>query len=404
MALCFRRETPLQWALAPSLLVWATAIRLTNGLALAAVCLVVALQLRHSPRLLLATAAIVTLNGIVAALPLLAYPGESFFHIVTAQLGRTERFQMADYPFSTRFWFFVDPHTTFQPLLALAVVPLFALVGKWRRGWRPVGPSLDDPASVIAALWILALLTYAPHVLFRIGFFSYFVAASVLLTLAVAISIPILARGSRRRTAAFSALVAVCWLGAAWLGNEHLRKWTLPARSSIDRFTDLRSTLRGLSPERCTMLTFETQIALETGCDVLPGLEYSSFSFFPDLPDDEAAKHGVLNRDSIERSLERGQPEFVLLTDDAVEKIERRLANADAPVRTLAGERRRLREQKRAARKNQANPPILGAMRGRYALIAEERIPVGPVHQFWTTVYVYARADLLAGTGGAARD
>jgi hypothetical protein len=81
IALCLRKHSALQWALAPSLLVWATTIRVTNGVALAAVCLLVVFQLRHAPRKLLATGGIVALNGIVSGLPMLAFPRESIFHI-----------------------------------------------------------------------------------------------------------------------------------------------------------------------------------------------------------------------------------------------------------------------------------------------------------------------------------
>jgi hypothetical protein len=255
---------------------------------------------------------------------------------------------------------------------------------------------------VIAALLILAVLTYAPHVLFRIGFFSYFVTASVLLTLAIAIAIPILAKRSRARATALVVIVAACWLGAALAGNRHIERWTFRGQPAVHRFAELRSTVQRLSPGTCTMLTFETHIAVETGCDVLPGLEYSFFSYFPDLPNDEAARLGVLNRAAILESLEAGRPEFVLLTTEAVEKIENRPPPATGTTRTLAGEQRRLREEKRASRKKQVKQkrPMLDVMRGRYELLAQEKLPVGPVHKWWTTVYVYARSDLIAPTAG----
>jgi len=395
MALCFRKESALQWALAPSLLVWATSIRLTNALALLAVCGFVAWRLRHSRHTLFAAFGVVALNGVIAAAPLIAFPLESWFHIVAAQLGRTERFHMGDYPFSTRFWFFVNPHTSFQPLLALGLLPIAWLLLERARGWRLRDPDVDDPRSVVATLLLLGALTYLPHVLFRIGFFSYFVNASVLLTLAVAIAVPQLAGASRLRTAALATLLGAAWVGGAVAANHHLERWTLRTAPTIGLLDDMTGAIRRAAPGGCSMLTFETYIAVESGCDVLPGLEYSFFSFFPDLPSEDARAHGVLNRAALIEHLERGRPDFVALTADAVEKILNPPPEPTGRTRTLAGERRRLRAEKQAEKAKASTPPVLDAMRGRYVPLLRERVPVGPVHNFWTTVTVYARTELV---------
>jgi len=403
MALCFRKESALQWALAPSLLVWATSIRLTNVLALAAVCAFVAWQLRRDRHTLVAALGVVALNGVVAAAPLLAFPAEGWFHVVESQLGRTERFHMGDYPFTLRFWFFVTPHTSFQPLLALVLLPVAWLALARARGWRLRAPDVDDPPSVVATLLAVGLLTYLPHVLFRIGFFSYFVNAAVLWTLAIAIAIPSLARGSRLRAGVLAAVVGSAVVGGAVSADRHLERWTLRSERTVDRLDPIARTVRRLAPEACSMLTFESHIAVESGCDLVPGLEYSHFSYFPDLSDEEARAHHVLNRAALLDHLERGQPDFVVLGSGAVEKILNPPPEPTGRTRTLAEERARVRAEKRAPRREPEPIPVLDAMRARYVRLGQERVPIGPVHEWWTTVYLYARADLVESARARGR-
>jgi len=108
IAFCFRARSTLHRAAAPVLLVWASAFRPTYAIPLLAVSLWIGLELRRSPRALLAAFAIVGANGLVAALPMLADPAESVFHIVVAQAGRAERLGWHDFPVWARFWFFRD--------------------------------------------------------------------------------------------------------------------------------------------------------------------------------------------------------------------------------------------------------------------------------------------------------
>jgi hypothetical protein len=63
----------------------------------------------------------------------------------------------------------------------------------------------------------------------------------------------------------------------------------------------------------CTMLTLETELAVEAGCRVFPGLEYSFFSYFADLPTDQARRHGVTNLSLLRDRVARLQPELIVL-------------------------------------------------------------------------------------------
>ncbi|MBW2422258.1 MAG: hypothetical protein JRH19_27245 [Deltaproteobacteria bacterium] len=147
------------------------------------------------------------------------------------------------------------------------------------------------------------------------------------------------------------------------------------------------------------MMTFETHIAVETGCDVMPGLEYSFFSFFPEMPDAEAEVHGVLTRSLLIDRIERDRPEFVALTSRAVEQITQRAEDRSGETRTLRGERKRvereLRARARSGRHGRGGVRMLDVMDGRYELLGELTLPVGPIHEFWTRVSVYVRSDLL---------
>ncbi len=364
-----RKGSALRWALAPCLLVWATSFRLTYAIPLAVVCLLIALELRHEPRTLLRAAALVAVNGVVAALPMLAYPEESFFHVFVAQASRAERLQWSHMPFSARFWFFARPESGFWAIGMASVVPVALVVGRWRRGWRPRLSRSDDPATTLLVLFAMAGLTYLPLLFFKVGFFQYFVNASLLLTAAIAIAVPIVARESPRRRAWVIGAVSAAWVFAAITSLRTIDTWVDPKRPTIGRLAALRGELQRLTPGGCTMMTFETHLAVETGCHVMRGLEYSYFSFFPDLPPAEARARGVLNRRMLLDRLGRDLPEYVALTPRAVEQI----TGTTSP-------------------KHQ--PPVLGVMRGHYRHLTTVIVPVGPIYTFWNKVHIYARSDL----------
>lgn len=369
IALFQRRDSALAYALAPVLLVWATAFRLTTVVPLAAVCLFVAWELRRSPRTLLAVAGIVLANGLLAAAPMWLFPKESFFHVVAAQANRAQRLGWTEVPFLERFRFFLAPETGLPSLLVMTLLPAAVIVSRWRDGWRPGLGGIREPAAILAVLLAMALLSYAPQALFRQGFSHYFANASLLLVLALAIAAPLAARGSPRRGAVVWSVVAVAWLFAAVQGARHLESWVELDGVTVTRLSELRDTVKRLAPGGCTMLTFETHLAVETGCAVTPGLEYSYFSFFPALPTEQARAHGVLNSVLLTEELKRDRPEFVALTWTAVDRI--------------TGKKRR-----------KTRTPMLPGMRGHYLLVARLHVPVGPYYVFWNDVFVYARSDL----------
>jgi hypothetical protein len=368
----YRSGSALRWALAPSLLVWATTFRLTYAFSLAAVCLLIAYELRGSRRLLLMTTAIVVANGIIAAWPMLAFPAESYFHILVSQLTRAGRLGWEDAPLWMRFWFFGQPGANFAEILLVSCLPGFLVISSWRRGWRPQLSNRDDPRTVLLCLFGMALITYLPLLMFKVGFISYFVNTSLLLTLAIGIGVPIAARLSERRIWIWT-FVGLVWMVALSVGIYKIEHWVQPGSVTITQFAPIRDRVQRLAPNGCTMMTFETQLAAEIGCDVTPGLEYSHFSFFRELSNSDARAHGVLNQQLLVADLSRDPPEFVALTWSALEKITGVKQDKDEP---------------------EGRRPILNAMRGRYRFLTKVGIPVGPSHVFGTQIYIYARNDL----------
>jgi hypothetical protein len=367
-----RGDSAWRRALSPSLLVWATAVRLTYAVPLLALCALVAWELRRAPRRLLAVGAILGVQGLVASAPLWAFPEQSFFHVVSSQLGRDERLGWSDFSLGARFWYFARWDAGFQPLLIASALPALLLVRRWRAGWRPrLSRSGEDPVLAVALSCAGAALVFAPLLVFRMGFFQYFVHASLLLTTAIAIAAPALARGGRSRAVATWGLVGLCGVASAALGLAHLETW-LDTRAPVPgRLAPLRARVERLAPQGCTMLTFETHVAVEIGCDVPSGLEYSYFSFFPRLDPERARAHGVLDRQLLAQRLREDPPELVALTRSGVRRMTGRPAPPD-------------------------RPPRHPAMGRRYRLLETLELPVGPIHTFWEEVFVYLRRDLAA--------
>lgn len=368
-----RRGSALRWALAPALLVWATAFRLTYGLPLLVTCALTAHELRRSPRLLAWVAVLVLANGLLAAWPLLVAPDQSLFHVVTSQLDRAERLGWSHLPFSARFWFFAMSDRGFWPILLASGLPVLYVALRWREGFRPRGLRGEDPALAVLALFGMAVGSFAPTLLFRSGFFQYFVNASLLLVTAVAIALPLLVRRGGQVRRASVAVASCAGIAGAWLAIAHVDTFLDPGEPTVWRLRGLRERVAEIAPAGCTMLTFETQLAVELGCHVTRGLEYSYFSFFRELPDAEARERGVLNRQLLLRELRTTPPEFVALSREDVERITGKKAPA-------------------------GRPPRLPGMSGRYVPMARLELPVLVLLTSHAELYVYARADLGPGT------
>lgn len=313
-------------ALAPSLFLWAVGARLTEGLSLLLVLAWVAWRLRATPARLARVAAIVGVQALFLFAPMLAAPRDALFHVFTAQLGRGERGigggsgsgaagGALEAAFA-KFAVLLSPETSFFPIVPLAVAVAGSVLWRWRSGWRPdTHRPLGEPLSTQAVLLVLALASVAPHLMLRAGFLTYFVTASALLTPAIAIAAvhttKQLAPG-RGRTLVRGGVSILFALALVALPMH----WGAWAGSGPSSFTHLRSVareLRARAGPSCTILTMETTLAYEAGCRVVPGLEYSFFSYFAGMPSAEAAERGVLNTARLRRHLREAPPDLIAL-------------------------------------------------------------------------------------------
>jgi hypothetical protein len=318
LALTLPRRGVLGWALSPSLMLWATAARLTNALAFLAIAGWVAVRLRDQPRRLAGVAALVAGQALVLFAPVLMAPGDAVFHILTAQLGRGERGGPRDSSFgqelAAKFGVLNTPETSFVVVGVLTALVLVLLIAKASRGWRPdFTEPLGDPGTAQLTLILLALLVYLPHLLLNRGFLTYFVTSSVLLVPAVAIGIAERAREPGRGRVPALAVAAMATAVGAVQTPLHWGAWIGRGEASFRHFREVGAELRQLAGPDCTAVTVETALAFEAGCRLLPGLEYSFFSYFPDLGDDEAEARGVLNRSRLVSRIREIRPALIVL-------------------------------------------------------------------------------------------
>lgn len=318
LALGLPRRGVLGWALSPSLMLWATGARLTNAFAFLAIAGWVALRLRDQPKRLAGVMAVVAAQALVVFAPILAAPGPAVFHILTAQLGRGERGRARETSFgedlTAKFSIFAEPETSFFVIGALTGLLLIFGAVKVRRGWRPdFAEPLGDAGTAQLTLLVLALLVFLPHLLLNRGFLTYFVTSSVLLMPAVGIGVAALARETSRGRLPGLAVVVVLLVAGAAAVPAHWRAWIGRGPASFSHFRQVGAELRTIAGSDCTIVTMETALAVETGCRVLPGLEYSLFSYFPRLGNEAAERRGVLNRARLVSRIREQRPELIVL-------------------------------------------------------------------------------------------
>ena len=310
-ALALPRRSVWSWSLAPSLMLWSSGMRLTNFPVFAAVSVWTAWQLRAQPARLLRVAGLVAAQALVIGLPILSAPGAAYFHLVAAQATRDERLVYVDRAppppldlLGSRIGDYLGQAQNASALLALTA--LLAVGWAWRaRAWRPdPAAPMGDPATAQLCLAALGALAFAPHLALG-AFHEYLIPLWTLLAPAVGIGVAT-ELGRWRQSRVIRGAVAAALLGIA--GANAARSvdvWIGSGRESFASFRRVAEELGKLGGPRCTMLTFETELAVEAGCSVVPGLEYSFFSYFADLPTEEARRLGVANLAAASRARPR---------------------------------------------------------------------------------------------------
>ena len=202
--------------------------------------------------------------------------------------------------------------------------PFFALgsVSRLARGYAALGMVLFGvlmtrrpapaeprlPAEQSAMQWMLGL-SFASVFLLQLSapfpYDDYQVPVMGLLTVLIA------SWYCRRGGAAWFAVLAACLVSFA---SPQLQEWTTfaPDRfwsqkkgmSELAKLREMGRVVNALDPGGTDILTQDLYLAVETGRTVPPSLEMGPFSYFPDLPTDEARKVHVLNRELMESLLE----------------------------------------------------------------------------------------------------
>lgn len=314
-SLALRRDTVWRWSAAPSLLLWASSVRLTNAGVFAVVSLWVAWRLRRTPARRAAVAAIVAAQGLAAALPVLRAPEAAWFQIVAAQLSRDARFgYVAPLSLARLLRAYLDLVPDAAALLLLALIATALAISRARRGWRPeLSAPLRDPDTAPLALAALGAIAFAPHLALGNAFLEYLIPLWALLAPAVGIALAAefsrraLGRGAR----AAAALALLAFAGANFA--VHRDVWIGTGDASFASFRRVSAELGRLGGPDCTMLTPETELAVESGCRVFPGLEYSFFSYFADLPAEQARRYGVANLEILRERVAQLEPELIVL-------------------------------------------------------------------------------------------
>jgi len=301
--------------------------------------------------------------------------------VVTAQVSRGEPGSRLP----SQLEFFFDPALGFLPFILLGIA-LALILGfrAWRGARADLSLPLRDSFAAQLALVALAGLVYAPHLALNRPFLTYFVTSSMLLTPAIAIA---LARAAETRAPrAFAAWAAIGVVLAALLGNAAAR-WEAflgSERTSFAHFREVGRELRELAGPSCTMVTFQTQLAVEAGCHVLPGLEYSHFSYFRDMSDEVATDRGVLNLALLDRRVAALRPELI-----AVSRQDARMFRERGPPPQVGGRIAALSFLPSA----QADYALYGSFDIASGLRRDRRLPDA------VQVLVFARRDLLPDAG-----
>jgi hypothetical protein len=291
--------------LAPSLMLWATAVRLTVAPAFVGVLALSLYQARKERRQWDAVIALVGLQAIVlVVVPFLLSPERMVFDVWTSQEFRGSQ-RTPTLPFGALLRdkaLFVPMMMFWFPLMTVLVLALAVLLFvRWRAGWRPSIEGLTEwPTAQLLMLGLVALL-FLPHLaLERLQQF-YFVPAYPVAAVAVATMMRRLSNlASFQQEPAFAAsLVGVLLLIE---GLTFARQFPAALNTFDPDLPELRNAaqyIQSVVPPQKKLVTFETALAFEADRDVVPGLEVSWFGYLPSLNTADAERLGVVNLDML---------------------------------------------------------------------------------------------------------
>jgi hypothetical protein len=260
-------------------------------------------------------------------------PRDALFHVVTAQWTRAERVGGVSASFlaslKTKAGVYLDLAWDAPVLVFLSVMVIAGLAVSWWRGWRPdFERPMGDARSAQLTCVGIGFLSFVPHLALSQAFLTYLIPLWALLTPAAAIGLVCgLGRSSRHREFATGAAVLLLALAAA---NAVAKRdiWIGSGDQSFSKFQGLADELGKLGGPDCTILTFQTNLAVEAGCDLLPGLEYSFFSYFVGTPSDEAEEMGVISGALLRKRVAALRPELIAIAPENLRVLHGEAARA----------------------------------------------------------------------------
>ncbi len=286
----------------------AVAVRL-SFLPYAALVLFVALwENRHRIRqciVLLASAAGV---GAICFLPfLLTAPAELFFNLVTAQAVRRGQHgaTLAAELVPPGWQWAALSFSLFAFGLGLCLTGLIACAGR-----------RDPVGRRVALLAVAAAVAYLPNLAPGDIYPNYLVPALPFLACGGAIGVA----SGLRHASRLKRTGAVAWLATLLIWSVFASAVVLPRYMSLgapqrDMAVEAAEYIAGNVPDSEQVFTFETVLAVLAQRPVMPGMEMSYFSFFPDWATPLCRQRHLLNDELAEEGLASGSFGAVALTD-----------------------------------------------------------------------------------------
>lgn len=90
--------------------------------------------------------------------------------------------------------------------------------------------------------------------------------------------------------------------------------WQFKEKSDLKTLRDAATFIRENSPEGSTLLTQDTYLAIEANRNVPSGMEMGPFSYYPDMPREQAEKLHLLNKEMLLETLEKTEAPLAALS------------------------------------------------------------------------------------------
>lgn len=197
-------------------------------------------------------------------------------------------------------------------LAGLLLLAFIRFIGEALSAMKPFGSRLAFPGfligsygAVTAAHWA-QVQSYPTHQTVITGFGVVFVAIMLR-----PIIDAVVAAGRLQAAAAWLGIVAIC-LPFSESGDL---LGIVTARAETDSLFRAGAVLRKHANPGEQFLTFNTELAINGGYELLPGCDLSEWGYFPALADDDADRYRVLNLKHLREALDHGKVPIVIITD-----------------------------------------------------------------------------------------